>query len=235
MVSHRKKRQPSRKSTSRRSPKSAAPFVPSRATLRSARAAAASCQGCDLWRRATQTVFGAGPAKAAVMLVGEQPGHEEDLAGLPFVGPAGRLLHRALETAGIPLGDVYLTNVVKHFKWEPRGKRRIHSRPRASEVAACRPWLETELALVRPRAVVCLGATAAKALLGSGFSVTAEHGVFVESPLASLVMATVHPASILRAPTHEARDHAMEQLIKDLKALAARLVDVRKSTSARIP
>jgi len=233
MVTRRKKR-PSRKPTAGQAPKSAAAFVPARPTLRSAKAAAADCQGCDLWRHATQTVFGDGPAKASVMLVGEQPGHEEDLGGVPFIGPAGRLLHRALEAAGIPLGEVYLTNVVKHFKWEPRGKRRIHARPRASEVAACRPWLETELALVRPRALVCLGATAAKALLGSGFSVTAERGVFIESPLASLVMATVHPASILRAPTHEARDQAMDGLVKDLKALAARL-DVRKSTSPRKP
>ena len=232
-MSHRRKRQSSRSSTPDRAPNSAASFVPSRPTLRSAKVAAAGCQGCDLWRRATQTVFGAGPAKADVMFVGEQPGHEEDLAGRPFIGPAGRVLNRALEAAGIPLGEVYLTNVVKHFKWEPRGKRRIHARPRASEIAACRPWLETELALVRPRALVCLGATAARALLGAGFSVTAERGVFIESPLASLVMATVHPASILRAPTHEARDLAMAQLIKDLKALAARLAGVRKATPGR--
>jgi len=165
------------------------------------------------------------------MLVGEQPGNDEDLAGLPFVGPAGRVLDRALEEAAIPRDDVYVTNVVKHFKWEPRGKRRIHAKPRASEVAACRPWLETELALVKPRALVCLGATAAKALLGAGFSVTASHGVFMASPLAPIVMATVHPSSILRAPTGEGRRQAMAQLVADLKTLAAALVDFERSTA----
>jgi uracil-DNA glycosylase len=202
---------------------SAASFVPPRPTLPKARAAAAKCRGCDLWRKATQTVFGAGPSDADVMLVGEQPGHEEDLAGEPFVGPAGRLLARALEQAGIARDRVYVTNVVKHFKWEPRGKRRIHAKPAAAEVAACRPWLDTELSLVKPRAVVCLGSTAAKALLGASFKVTAQRGTFIESPMAPLVMATVHPSSILRAPTDEARHQAMHDFVKDLKKLAARV------------
>src|SRR5207247_6941487 len=155
--------------------------------------------------RGTQTVFGEGPRRARVMLVGEQPGNDEDLAGKPFVGPAGRVLDRALEAAGIARGDVYVTNVVKHFKWEPRGKRRIHAKPNAGEISACRPWLETEIALVRPHALVCLGATAAQALLGKSFKVSRQRGEFVESSLAPLVMATVHPSSILRAQDDETR------------------------------
>jgi DNA polymerase len=205
--------------------KSAAPFVPRRLTLASTKRAAADCKGCDLWRRATQTVFGAGPADATVMFIGEQPGNDEDLAGLPFVGPAGRLLDRALKKVGIQRERVYVTNVVKHFKWEPRGKRRIHAKPRASEIAACRPWLDVELALVKPRAVVCLGATAAKALLGVEFSVTASRGKFIETTLAPLVMATVHPSSILRARTDEDRHQAMAEFIADLRTLAKRLAD----------
>jgi DNA polymerase len=168
-------------------------------------------------------VFGEGRADAAVVFVGEQPGDAEDSAGKPFVGPAGRVLDQALEAAGIAREDVYVTNVVKHFKWEPRGKRRIHVKPRISEIRACRPWLETELALIKPRALVCLGATAAQALLGSTFKVSTERGKFVESPLASLVMATVHPASVLRAQTDEERHQAMEELVADLRTLAKRL------------
>jgi DNA polymerase len=204
-------------------PESAAPFIPSRPTLRTARQASAKCTGCDLYRHATQTVFGEGRADAAVVFVGEQPGDAEDSAGKPFVGPAGRVLDQALEAAGIAREDVYVTNVVKHFKWEPRGKRRIHVKPRISEIRACRPWLETELALIKPRALVCLGATAAQALLGSTFKVSTERGKFVESPLASLVMATVHPASVLRAQTDEERHQAMEELVADLRTLAKRL------------
>ena len=185
------------------------------------------CKACDLYLRGTQTVFGEGPAKAEVMMVGEQPGDAEDLAGHPFVGPAGKLLDRALEEAGIDRALVYVTNVVKHFKWEPRGKRRIHARPNAAEIGACRPWLETEIALVRPRVLVCLGATAAQALLGRAFKVTQMRGQFVESPLAPLVTATVHPSSILRAPDDEARRQELRELVGDLKKVAKKLATRR--------
>jgi uracil-DNA glycosylase len=195
---------------------SAADFMPPVPTLPELREAAAHCRGCALWARGTQTVFGAGPRKAPVMLVGEQPGHEEDLAGAPFVGPAGKLLDRALEEAGISRADAYVTNVVKHFKWEPRGKRRIHAKPNAMEITACLPWLQAELDLVAPKVLVCLGATAAQALLGKKFRVTTQRGQWVPSPLAEHVMATVHPSSILRAPDERARQEAMEQLVADL-------------------
>src|SRR6476661_7640822 len=176
--------------------RSAAQFIPARPTLRKLREAAEHCTGCDLYRNATQTVFGEGVAHAKILFVGEQPGDQEDLEGHPFVGPAGRLLDKALAQAGIARDDVYVTNVVKHFKWEPRGKRRIHKKPRASEIAACRPWLDTEIALVKPRVIVCLGATAAQSLLGRQFKVTAHRGEFIASPLAPLVLATVHPSSV---------------------------------------
>jgi DNA polymerase len=211
------------KNPSRATLHSAAPFVPPNPTLRTARLAAAGCKGCDLWRRATQTVFGEGRAGASVVFVGEQPGDSEDIAGKPFVGPAGRVFDRALEAVGIARDRVYVTNVVKHFKWEPRGKRRIHAKPRISEIRACRPWLETELALLKPRALVCLGATAAQALLGSSFKVSTERGKFVDSPLAPLVMATVHPSSVLRAQTEPERHRAMEEFVADLEALANQL------------
>src|SRR5437868_10072197 len=207
----------------KRPPKSAADFVPPRPTLKTAREASKGCRGCDLWKRGTQTVFGEGPRGATLMLVGEQPGDAEDLSGHPFVGPAGKLLDRALEEAGIDRGSVYVTNVVKHFKWEPRGKRRIHKKPNGAEIAACRPWLDTEIALVKPRAIVCLGATAAQALLGRQFKVTAQRGAFVPSPLAPLVLATVHPSSILRAPDDEARHREMEQFTNDLRTVATAL------------
>jgi DNA polymerase len=187
------------------------------------RDAAAGCKACDLYKRGTQTVFGEGPTRAEVMLVGEQPGDAEDLAGHPFVGPAGRLLDRALADAGIDRARVYVTNVVKHFKWEPRGKRRIHAKPNAAEIGACRPWLETEIALVKPRVLVLLGATAAQALLGRAFKVSRQRGQFVESPLAPLVTATVHPSSILRAPDDEARRLEMQRFVADLRNVAARL------------
>ena len=174
------------------------------------------CKACDLYKRGTQTVFGEGPARTDVMMVGEQPGDAEDLAGHPFVGPAGKLLDRALEEAGIDRTRVYVTNVVKHFKWEPRGKRRLHAKPNAKEIGACKPWLDSEIALVRPRVIVCLGATAAQALLGRGFKVTRQRGTFVESPLAPLVTATVHPSSILRAPDEEARRQEMREFVADL-------------------
>src|SRR6266702_5887684 len=176
---------------------SAVDFFPERKSLKAFRDAAADCKACDLWVRGTQTVFGAGARRAEVVFVGEQPGNEEDLTGKPFVGPAGRLLDDALLEAGIDRTHIYVTNVVKHFKWEPRGKRRIHKKPNSHEITACRPWLETEIALVKPRAIVCLGATAAQALLGRQFKVTTGRGAFVASPLAPLVLATVHPSSIL--------------------------------------
>jgi uracil-DNA glycosylase len=202
---------------------SAAELVPDRPTIDKVRAAARDCQACDLWRLGTQTVFGEGAKKVQLMLVGEQPGNEEDLSGHPFVGPAGKLLDRALADAGIDRTAVYVTNVVKHFKWEPRGKRRIHKKPNAGEIAACRPWLDTEIMLVKPRAIVCLGATAAQALLGRQFKVTAQRGEFIPSPLAPLVLATVHPSSILRAPDDEARHREMRQFTDDLRAVARAL------------
>src|SRR6478752_8844946 len=178
-------------------------LLPERLSLGNVRDAAAGCRACDLYKRATQTVFGDGPSKAELMMVGEQPGDAEDVAGQPFVGPAGKLLDRALVEAGIDRRRVYVTNVVKHFKWEPRGKRRIHAKPNGAEIAACRPWLETEILLVKPRILVCLGATAAQALLGKTFKVSKQRGTFVPSALAPRVTATVHPSSILRAPDDE--------------------------------
>ena len=187
-------------------------------TLKVLREQATSCRACPLWREATQTVFGEGPSRVALMLVGEQPGDVEDVSGHPFVGPAGRLLDQALSAAGIERRRVYLTNVVKHFKFEPRGKRRLHKKPRASEIEACRPWLESELAVVRPRLVVCLGATAAQALLGRGFKVTEHRGQKLSSPLAPSVMATVHPSSILRERDPDERRSAFTRLVSDLRA-----------------
>jgi len=207
----------------KRPPSDAAELIPDRPTLASVRAAATRCRACDLWKRGTQTVFGEGASKAELMFVGEQPGDQEDLAGHPFVGPAGKLLDRALVEAGIDRGAVYVTNVVKHFKWEPRGKRRIHKKPNAAEIAACRPWLDTEIELVKPRAIVCLGATAAQALLGRQFKVTAHRGEFVPSSLAPLVTATVHPSSILRAPDDESRHLEMERFTDDLRKVARAL------------
>jgi uracil-DNA glycosylase len=201
----------------------AAPLVPERPTLPTLRDAARGCRACPLWERGTQTVFGAGPARAEVMFVGEQPGNEEDLGGAPFIGPAGRLLDRALEAAGIDRRTAYVTNAVKHFKWEPRGKRRIHQKPNANEIRACHPWLEAEIAVVHPRALVCLGATAAQALLGRTFRVTEHRGELLTSPLAPLVMATVHPSSILRASDDAARRTELARLVEDLAHLAAAL------------
>jgi DNA polymerase len=199
-----------------------------RVTLPAVRAVAAGCKACDLYKRGTQTVFGEGPSRAAVMMVGEQPGDAEDLAGHPFVGPAGRLLDKALEEAGIDRRTVYVTNVVKHFKWEPRGKRRIHAKPNAGEVGACRPWLETEIALVKPRVLVCLGAVAAQALLGKAFKVSLQRGQVVESPLAPTVTATVHPSSILRARDDETRHEEMRRFVADLKKVAAMVSRTRE-------
>lgn len=198
----------------------AAPLIPPRPTLVSLRAAAAGCQACDLWKRGTQTVFGEGSRRAAVLFVGEQPGNEEDMSGRPFVGPAGRLLDKALDEAGIERSRAYVTNVVKHFKWEPLGKRRIHAKPNPLEIMACLPWLEAELEVVKPKVVVCLGATAAQALLGKKFRVTPGRGKVFASPLAARVMATVHPSSILRAPD-ETRHLEMHRFIDDMRRVAA--------------
>jgi len=195
-------------------------LLPDRPTLPGVREIAAGCKACDLYKGGTQTVFGEGPPKAELMLVGEQPGDAEDLAGHPFVGPAGRLLDTALEEAGIDRSQVYVTNVVKHFKWEPRGKRRIHAKPNAAEIGACRVWLDVEIALVKPRVLVCLGATAAQALLGKSFKVSQQRGTVVPSPLAPIVSATVHPSSILRAPDDETRREEMRRFVKDLRTIA---------------
>jgi uracil-DNA glycosylase family protein len=199
------------------SPHGAADFLPATPSLRAARAAAAGCRGCGLFRHATQTVFGEGRAKAWIMLVGETPGDREDLVGRPFVGPAGQLLDRALEAAGIDRSVVYVTNVVKHFKWEPRGKRRLHKRPMPSEIAACMPWLHMEIELVRPKIIVCLGATAGQALFGSRFSVTRERGRFLASRHAPFVLATLHPSALLRIRESDARHDAFERFVADLK------------------
>jgi DNA polymerase len=206
-----------------RNRKSAADRIPERPTLASVRDAARGCQACDLWRLGTQTVFGEGARRAEIMLVGEQPGDQEDISGHPFVGPAGKMLDRALDEAGIDRTTVYVTNVVKHFKWEPRGKRRIHKKPNSAEITACRPWLETEIHLVKPRALVCLGATAAQALLGASFKVTAHRGEFIASPLAPFVLATVHPSSLLRAPDDETRRRETERFVEDLRTVVKRL------------
>lgn len=203
---------------------SAAEFFPERQSLKAFREAAADCKGCDLWERGTQTVFGEGPRRAEVFFVGEQPGNEEDLAGNPFVGPAGRLLDDVLLEAGIDRTQTYVTNVVKHFKWEPRGKRRIHKKPNAREIAACRPWLEAEISLVKPKVIVCLGATAAQALLGPQFRVSKQRGQFIESTLASYIVATVHPSSILRAADDETRRDEKRKFIDELKTIARLLV-----------
>ena len=200
-------------------PGSAADFLPKERTLPTLREAARGCRGCHLWLRGTQTVFGAGPSHARVMFVGEQPGHEEDLAGEPFVGPAGRILDRALEEVGIDRRQVYVTNVVKHFKWEAKGKRRIHAKPGPLEISACLPWLEAELELVKPAGLVCLGATAAQALLGPKFRVTRQRGEWISARWAPHVMATVHPSAILRAPDEEARQAEMERFVADLSLL----------------
>ena len=204
-------------------PSGTIPLIPSKATLQTAREAAKNCQACDLWKTATQTVFGDGAAHAKLMLVGEQPGNDEDLSGRPFVGPAGKLLSRALEAAGIDRAAVYVTNVVKHFKWEPRGKRRIHKKPNRAEIVACHPWIQTEIELVKPRVIVCLGSTAAQALIDPKFKVTQHRGERMASPLAPVMIATVHPSSILRAPDDESRRHEMDAFVRDLRSVAREL------------
>ena len=206
--------------------KDASPLVPSRPTVKKLQVAAAGCQACDLWKTGTQTVFGEGTQASTVMFIGEQPGDREDLAGRPFVGPAGALLDRALVEAGIDRTKVYVTNVVKHFKWEPRGKRRIHKKPNAAEINACRPWLEAEIQVIKPRAIVCLGSTAAQAVIGPRFKVSTQRATFVKSPLAPLVTATVHPSSILRAPTDEARHVEYAKLVDDLRRIKRAIDEV---------
>ena len=201
----------------------ATPFLPERKSLRSLRKAAAGCRGCHLWRPATQTVFGEGPEGARIVLVGEQPGDREDIEGKPFVGPAGRELDRGLVAAGIDRGEVYVTNAVKHFKFEERGKRRIHQTPRQIEIKACRPWLDEELGLLEPEAVVALGATAAKALLGASFRVSRERGRLLESALAPVVTATIHPSAILRTRGEQEREQERETFARDLAAVAGAL------------
>ena len=205
---------------------SAEPFVPEKKTLPALREAVQGCRGCDLYRNATQAVFGEGARHAEVLFVGEQPGDKEDLAGKPFVGPAGQLLDKALEGAGIDRKQTYVTNAVKHFKWQPRGKRRIHQKPSWSETLACRPWLEAELEVVRPRVVVCLGATAAQSLLGRDFRVTQHRGELLESDLAEHVTATVHPSSILRQQDEQLRQAEFAAFVDDLRVVA-RLLDAR--------
>jgi uracil-DNA glycosylase family protein len=214
---------------------SAADFIPRRATLRSLREAARECRGCELWMVGTQTVFGEGNTKARIMVVGEQPGDQEDLQGRPFVGPAGQLFDAAIAEAGLKREDVYVTNAVKHFKWErgEKSKRRIHKKPNDREIRACHPWLEEELKLVRPEVVLCLGATAAQALLGKSFRVTKSRGKKVSAPFAEAVFATVHPSSILRAPDSAAREEARRAFVADLRQVAGFLGSGEREVSRR--
>ncbi|HXE53031.1 MAG TPA: UdgX family uracil-DNA binding protein [Tepidisphaeraceae bacterium] len=200
---------------------SAADFLPSRLELPVLAKAAAKCHGCGIYCNATQVVFGEGPTDARCMFVGEQPGDQEDLAGKPFVGPSGVLLSQTMEQAGIGRDEVYVTNAVKHFKWEPRGKRRLHSKPSSREIAACRPWLEAEIKVIHPAMIVCLGATAAQSLMGSSFRLTQHRGeILKDTPWAPAVLATVHPSSLLRIPDHDAREEAREEFARDLKLVA---------------
>jgi len=192
--------------------------VPDTGSLKILRDAASECTACPLYKNATQTVFGEGPRNPPMMLVGEQPGDSEDLSGKPFVGPAGKIMDRALEEAGIDRKEVYVTNTVKHFKWEPRGKRRIHQKPSSRDIAACRPWLEAELRLVKPKLLVCLGATAAQAIFGPSFRVTRERGKVLSSPFAGKVVATVHPSSLLRQPDEASRKREYGHFVDDLRA-----------------
>ena len=204
-----------------RSPRvDASQYVPQRRSLTAFREAAAGCRACPLYKLGTQTVFGEGSSHARAILVGEQPGHEEDLAGRPFVGPAGRLLDRALADAGVARRDTYVTNAVKHFKWTPKGKRRLHQRPSAGEIEACRPWLAAELALIKPDVLVCLGATAAQALLGRSFRVTQQRGQLLSTEHARYALATVHPSSILRSRTPDEREQAYARFVADLRVVA---------------
>jgi uracil-DNA glycosylase len=212
---------------------SAAALIPPRAGLHELRRIAAGCKACHLWKHATQTVFGDGPINARLLLIGEQPGNDEDLQGKPFVGPAGHLLDKALESAGIERSQVYVTNVVKHFKWEPRGKRRIHAKPDSDEIAACRAWLDAEIARVKPYAVVCLGATAAQTIFGKQFRVTKQRGEFLTSELAPIISATIHPSAILRAITEEDRKHEMSLFVRDLRKISKALKTSKDRTRTK--
>jgi DNA polymerase len=204
----------------------ASAYLPKRRTLPALRRASRECRGCELWRDATQTVFGAGPAKAELMLVGEQPGDREDREGEPFVGPAGRILRRALDEAEIDIDSTYVTNAVKHFKWRPQGKRRLHQTPRAGEISACKPWLEAEVEAVSPRALVALGAIAARSLFGTKVRVTKDRGRLLDSPLAPLATVTVHPSAILRVGGGDVREAAFAELVDDLEAIARALAEL---------
>jgi DNA polymerase len=198
-------------------------FLPDRVSLKSLRDAASRCRGCDLYKNATQVVFGAGPRRSPMILLGEMPGDEEDIQGKPFVGPAGRLLDGALDEAGIAHDEVYVTNAVKHFRWEPRGKRRLHKKPSARQIEACQPWLQTEILVVKPQIIVCLGATAAQAMLGRDFRVTRHRGRIFDSDEAAAIMATYHPSAILRAPERADRARMRRELVRDLRHAAERL------------
>lgn len=213
--------------------RSATPFLPEHPTLAKLAKAVQDCQGCDLYRFATQAVFGEGPRDATIVMIGEEPGNDEDLKGHPFVGPAGKLLDRALADAGIDRAQVYVTNTIKHFKFEERGKRRLHKKPRAAEIEACRPWLNSELELIQPAIIVCLGATAAQALLGSAFRLTKHRGDFFEHRLARYITATVHPSSILRAPDSEQRHTQYQAFVEDLKQVREQLRQADKKGSSR--
>jgi len=204
-------------SSGKKPPRSAADFLPDRFSLPSLREASRRCEGCDLYKRATQTVFGEGPRKTDIMLVGEIPGDQEDRAGQPFVGPAGRILDSALSEIGLQRDDIYITNAVKHFSWEERGKKRLHKKPRRIEVVACRPWLEAEITVVKPKLIVCLGATAAQSLLGADFRITKHRGELLQTEWAPLLTATYHPSAILRAPDDQARHSMQEEFVEDLK------------------
>jgi uracil-DNA glycosylase len=208
--------------------------IPRQNSISALRDAAAGCQACDLWKLGTQTVFGEGPATARVMMIGEQPGDKEDMEGRPFVGPAGAVLDKALSAAGLDRGDVYVTNIVKHFKWEPRGKRRIHKKPNMGEISACRMWLEAEIHAVKPQIIVLLGATAAQGVLGRQFRVTQRRGEWLTSGLLEFkpmpsMMATVHPSSILRSPDEDSRREEMTRFIADLKKVAAAIRQQQKA------
>jgi DNA polymerase len=208
---------------------SSADFLPKRLSLKSLREAAAHCEGCELYKVGTQTVFGEGPKSASIMMIGEQPGDEEDKQGHPFVGPAGRLLDEAIQDAGLSRDDVYVTNAVKHFRWEPRGKRRLHKKPSARHIEACRPWLQAEILVVKPRVIICLGATAAQAILGKEFRITKQRGKFFRRKYEAWITATYHPSAILRAPDKEARDRMRRELTQDLHRAAERIESFTKA------
>ena len=210
-------------------------YLPERRSINTLRTAAQKCQACDLYRNATQAVMGAGPVTASIVFIGEQPGNDEDLQGLPFVGPAGKMLDRALVEAGIDRLEVYVTNVVKHFKFEERGKRRIHKKPNTVEVEACNPWLEAEIGLIKPKMIVCLGATAAQAILGRTYRLTKERGTFTPHAWAPSVTATLHPSAILRAPDEESRHQQYQDFVADLKQIKKKLHETEKASRRLMP